>query len=149
MTIYLVTSFSVSSVSRLRTLEAAALRLAEGDLRESGLQVQGRDEIARCMQAVTDTARTLRELIDGVVASADAVHASAAQLVAAGDQSAAAAENANGGRRRPGRRRLQAGPGRGHRVRGGGPAAGERAADQAGRGRRPWKWTGPRRWPGK
>src|SRR5690606_35756133 len=94
MTIYLVTSFSVSSVSRLRTLEAAALRLAEGDLRESGLQVQGRDESARCMQAVTDTARTLRELIDGVVASADAVHASAAQLVAAADQSAAAAENA-------------------------------------------------------
>src|SRR5690606_7480621 len=77
MPIYLVTSFSVSSVSRLRTLEAAALRLVEGDLRESGLQVQGRDEIARCMQAVTDTARTLRELIDGVVASADAVHASA------------------------------------------------------------------------
>jgi len=91
---YLLASFAASAVGSLRALERAARRLADGDLTQTRLEARGRDEIYRVMAAVSETTGILRDLIDGVVQTANSVQAAAAQLVAASGQAAEAAEGA-------------------------------------------------------
>lgn len=91
---YLLAAFAVPAVTSLRTLEEAARRLAEGDLRTRTSRGRGRDEIHRVMEAVSDTTNTLRELILGVVNTARSINTAAAQLASSSGQSARAAQGA-------------------------------------------------------
>ena len=73
------------------TLEAAANRIAGGDLSQTGLNINSRDEIGRLGNSFEQMARSLHTLIKKVQEATDQVSASSQQLTASSEQSAQAA----------------------------------------------------------
>ncbi|MDT8902475.1 methyl-accepting chemotaxis protein [Anaeroselena agilis] len=75
----------------LQVVEAAANRIAGGDISSVELSVKSNDEIGRLAQSFTQMAQNLRSLIRQITANADQVAASAEELTASAEQSAQAA----------------------------------------------------------
>ncbi|MDF2628465.1 MAG: methyl-accepting chemotaxis sensory transducer [Symbiobacteriaceae bacterium] len=72
----------------IKRAAAAARRLADGDLRADGLKARGSDELAEMTLAFNQMVQNLRELLDGVGRSTDAVLAATHSLSESADQSA-------------------------------------------------------------
>ncbi len=77
--------------AQLQVLEAAATRIAGGDISNVELAVNSNDEVGRLAQSFTQMAQNLRSLIRQINANADHVAASAEELTASAEQSAQAA----------------------------------------------------------
>lgn len=92
---YLMASTAAAAVNDLNELQRAALRMAAGDLTGAALTVKGKDELSEVMHAMNESTPALRQLIRHVVESSHTLSATSAQLAAASEQSAEAAEGAN------------------------------------------------------
>lgn len=82
--LYMVTRI----VKPLGILEAAANRIAEGDLTETQIAVNSQDELGRLARAFEIMTGNLRNLIRQIAATADQVAASSEELTASSEQSA-------------------------------------------------------------
>lgn len=72
----------------IKRAAAAARRLADGDLRANDLKVRGSDEVAEMTLAFNQMVQNLRQLLEGVEQSTDAVLTATRSLSDSADQSA-------------------------------------------------------------
>lgn len=95
LAVLLVTAIIIAWYARrmarpIQTLEAAANRIAAGDLTQSKLSLDSNDEIGRLGQSFGKMTENLRTLVNQILGATDQVAASAQELTASAEQSAQA-----------------------------------------------------------